>query len=285
MHFTHAAESLHVSQSTLSTQIQQLEEEIGCPLFDRGRNLRLTEAGRLFLARARNSYRELELAKEEVANLRRLLCGALIFGATHVFTRKIVPKVLAAYAAAYPKVHVSMHLGTSDAVEQGVLARTLDVGLACMSHDPSEIEYEELFSDELVLIVSKQHALAGKIEIDIQELGGFPLLLPSVGFGTRHIIDRHFAKEKIRPKILLEVNDFPALFSMVKSKNVATLGCREAIADDPGFHFVSLSGPGMPLRLSKGILTSRDTPLNAAARAFVELTKSQLAGSCVGLTA
>jgi len=112
LHFTHAAESLHVSQPTLSTHIQQLEEEIGCPLFDRGRNLRLTEAGRLLLARARESYRQLELAKEEIGDLRRMVRGTLTIGATYVFIPKIIPSVLAAYAAAYPEVQVSMHVGT-----------------------------------------------------------------------------------------------------------------------------------------------------------------------------
>ena len=75
LHFTRAAESLHVSQPTLSNHIQQLEEEFGTPLFERGRRLRLTEAGELLLGYARNAVCELERAKEEVANLQGLLRG------------------------------------------------------------------------------------------------------------------------------------------------------------------------------------------------------------------
>jgi LysR family cyn operon transcriptional activator len=280
LHFTHAAESLHVSQPTLSTHIQQLEEEIGCPLFDRGRNLRLTEAGRLLLVRARESSRQLELAKEEIGDLRRMVRGTLTFGATYVFIPKIVPSVLAAYAAAYPEVRVSMHVGNSHQIAQEVMARTIDVGLACMSHD-SKFEYEELFSDEVVLIVSQQHALADRAEIDVQELSGFPLLLPSTGFSTRRFLDQHFMKEKISPKVLLEIDDFPTLLTMVKTEDVATVGCRGAVANDPGVHVVSLSGVGSPFTLSKGLIRSGDVPLSAAARAFVELTKSQFASPCV----
>jgi LysR family transcriptional regulator, cyn operon transcriptional activator len=276
LHFTRAAESLHVSQPTLSTHIQQLEEEIGAPLFDRGRNLRLTEAGQLFLASARKSYQELELVKEKIWDLRRTLRGKLTVGATYVFSQKLLPGVLAAYAAAYPEVQVSMQLGGSHVIEQGVLARTIDVGLACMPPDSDEIEYEELFSEQLVLIVSRQHTLALRTEVDLQELGDFPLLLPSAGFRVRRVIDERFSKGKISPKVLMEINDFPALLTMVKANNIATIGCRGYLPDDSDVHVISLSEHGAPLRLSKGLIRSRDLPLSAAVRTFIELTKSQL---------
>jgi LysR family cyn operon transcriptional activator len=283
LHFTRAAESLHVSQPTLSTHIQQLEEEIGCPLFDRGRNLRLTEAGQLFLSVARKSYQELEQVKEKIWDLRRLLRGTLTVGATYIFSQKLLPSLLTAYAAAYPEVHVSMHLAGSHSIEQGILARNIDVGLACMPPDSSEIEYEELFSEDLVLIVSKQHTLVSRTEIDVQELGGFPLLLPSTGFRVRQVIDERLTKEKISPKVLMEIDDFPALLTMVKGNNIATIGCRGYLANDPGVHLLSLSDAGVPLRLSKGIIRGKDQPLSAAARAFVELTKSQFANPCMSV--
>jgi LysR family transcriptional regulator, cyn operon transcriptional activator len=276
LHFTRAAESLHVSQPTLSTHIQQLEEEIGAPLFDRGRNLRLTEAGQLFLTAARKSYQELELVKEKIWDLRRTLRGTLTVGATYVFSQKLLPGVLAAYAAAYPEVQVSMQLGGSHEIEQGVLARAIDVGLACMPPDSKEIEYEELFSEELVLIVSKQHTFAAKTEMDLQELDGFPLSLPSAGFRVRRGIDEHFTKEKISPKVLMEINDFPALLTMVKTNNIATIGCRGYLTKDADVHLITLTDSGLPLKVSKGLIRSKDQPLSAAVCAFIELTKSEL---------
>ena len=82
LHFTHAAESLYISQPTLSIHIQQLEEELGAPLFNRsGRHVQLTEAGQMLLIRARQSIRELELAQEEIADLKGLRRGTLRIGA------------------------------------------------------------------------------------------------------------------------------------------------------------------------------------------------------------
>ena len=277
LHFTRAAESLHVSQPTLSTHIQQLEEEIGAPLFERGRNLRLTEAGQLFLAAARKSYQELETVKEDIWNRQRTLRGSLTVGATYVFTQRLLPRVLAAYAAAYPEVRVAMQLAGSQTVEQGILARTMDVGLACQPEDGSEIEYEELVCEDLVLIVSRQHRLVGRREIDVRELKGLPLLMPSAGYRARRVLDEHFTQDRISPRVLMEINDFPAMLTMVKANNAATIGCRSYVASDPEVHLVLLTEAGAPLRLSKGIIRSKAVPLNAAVRAFIELTTAQSA--------
>jgi len=277
LHFTRAAESLHVSQPTISTHIQQLEEEVGAPLFERGRSLRLTEAGSLFLAAARKSYQELETVKEEIWDRQRLLRGAITVGATYVFTQKLLPRVLSAYAAAYPEVRISMQLADSRTIEQGIVARTIDVGLACMPSDCSEIEYEELVCEDLVLIVSNQHTLTDRTEVDIQELSNFPFLLPGTGFRARRVIDEHFTQEKISPKVLVEINDFPAALTMVKTNNAATIGCRSYVANDPDVHLLSLTEGGAPLRLSKGIIRSKAVPVNGAVRAFIDLTKSRSA--------
>src|ERR1700677_2542702 len=75
-HFTRAAESLYISQPTLSIHIQQLEEEFGTELFSRvGRQVRLTEAGELLLARSRRAVSELETAEEELNAMKGLLRG------------------------------------------------------------------------------------------------------------------------------------------------------------------------------------------------------------------
>lgn len=128
-----------------------------------------------------------------------------------------------------------------------------------------------------MLIVSKQHTLLGRTEMDVQELGNYPLLLPSTGFRVRRVFDEHFTHDRISPKILMEINDFPATVTMVKANNSATIGCRGYVANDPDVHLVTLTEAGVPLRLSKGIILSKAAPMNAAVRAFVELTKSQSA--------
>src|ERR1700733_6443804 len=92
LHFTHAAESLYISQPTLTIHIQQLEQELGLPLFDRvGRNVRLTEAGAVFQDNARKAMRELEIAMEEAADMKGLKSGTLKLAALQFFGQEFLP--------------------------------------------------------------------------------------------------------------------------------------------------------------------------------------------------
>lgn len=275
LHFTRAAESLYVSQPTLSTHIQQLEGEIGTPLFERvgrhARPVRLTEAGHRLLAHLRSALREIELGKEDVAELLGLVSGTIRFGSTHVFSQRLVSTALSAYTARYPEIRIVMKLGTSSDIEQLILERDIEVGLAFLPPDSAEIEYEVLFSDEVVLVVSRQHPLAGLTELPIRELNGLPLALPGAGFSTRRLLDMHFAREKILPKVVLEINDIPALLTIVERRALGTLVSRRAVENQPEFAIISISGT--QLVRSAGILRHRDVHLSNAAKAFVELVK------------
>lgn len=275
LHFTRAAESLYVSQPTLSTHIQQLENEIGAPLFERvGRHVRpvrLTEAGHRLLTHLRSALREIDLGKEEVAELRGLVSGTLRFGSTHVFSQRLVSTALSVYTARYPEIRIVMKLGTSNDIEQGILERDIDVGLAFLPPDSEDVEYEVLFSDEVVLVVSQRHPLAGTTQLPISELNELPLALPGAGFSTRRLVDMHFAREKISPKIILEINDIPALLTLVEKGTLGAMVSRRAVENLSGFSVISISGARL-LRAA-GILKHKDVYLSNAAKAFVELVK------------
>src|ERR1700740_1207953 len=95
--FTRAAERVHVTQSTLSHQIRQLEEEIGHALFDRiGRRVLLTDAGETFLGYAAKALREVDQGLGELKRSAGELSGEVRIGATHTFNIGFVPECLAA---------------------------------------------------------------------------------------------------------------------------------------------------------------------------------------------
>jgi LysR family cyn operon transcriptional activator len=271
MHFTRAAESLYISQPSLSIHIQQLEKEVGTPLFERCRQLRLTEAGHLLLGHARAAVRELDRAKEEIDDLQGFLRGTLRIGSTHLFSKKLVPEILTAYHAAHPNISLMAQMGTSREIEQGILARNLDVGLAYLPPESNEIEYETLMSDKMYVVVSARHRLAKRTQISKTELSNLPLVLYSIGHTSRRLIDVYFAKQNISPKILLEVNDMPVLFAMVKSGQAGAIASRKAV-EGTSLHRIPL--PGNSLFWTAGTLKLRHVPLSAAATEFVKLVKT-----------
>lgn len=103
--FTRAAERVHVTQSTLSHQIRQLEEQIGQPLFDRiGKKVVTTEAGELFLAFAARALKEVDLGLAMLQPGGGGLSGRLRIGATHTFNIGLIPECVALFLARHPTV-------------------------------------------------------------------------------------------------------------------------------------------------------------------------------------
>lgn len=272
LHFTQAAESLYVSQPTLSSHIQQLEEELGCRLFERlGRRVRLTEAGQILLRHARIANREVELSREQISELQGLLRGTLRIGTTHVFSQFLVPISLAAYISAYPEIHVLVHWSTSPEIERNLLSGKIDFGLAFLPPESNEIVWDVLLSDEVVLAVSKKHPLAAVTNITLSELGDLSLILLSTGFSTRRLVDLQFAKENSSPKILLEMNDIPAVLQIVKAGNAGTMVSRRLVRNHADLHAISISGG---IFRSAGIVRRKGVALSAAAQAFLEVLKA-----------
>ena len=141
--FTRAAERVHVTQSTLSHQIRQLEDEIGRPLFDRiGKRVLLTDAGETFLGYAAKALREVDQGLGELKRSAGALSGEVRIGATHTFNIGFVPECLAAFMARHPTVKISVEELAAEAIGQRLAEGTLDVGIAYEPADPALLWFE-----------------------------------------------------------------------------------------------------------------------------------------------
>src|SRR5512140_999207 len=117
--FTRAAERVHVTQSTLSHQIRQLEEEIGQALLDRiGKRVRLTEAGETFLGYASKALHEVDQGLSDLKRAGDQLSGEVRIGATGTFNIGFVPECLALFLQRNPTVKVTVEELAADAIAQ-----------------------------------------------------------------------------------------------------------------------------------------------------------------------
>jgi LysR family cyn operon transcriptional activator len=276
LHFTRAAESLCVSQPALSIHIQQLEEELGSPLFDRTgrhvRHVRLTEAGKRLLVHARDMLRALEEGKQVIADLRGLLCGTVTLGTNNIFVPKLMSRCVSEYSAAYPNVDVIVKMANLEQIESSILTGTIDLALAWLPPESDEIQAETLFSDELVLVVSCKHALAHLEHMYLRELHGLQLALPTLATNTRRLVNAEFAKENISPTICLEIDDTTARLMFVETGTAATLAPRKALDGRPSLRTIPIAGTRL-LR-SAGLLTQRGVHLSSAAKTLANVIRA-----------
>ncbi|MBB5438725.1 LysR family cyn operon transcriptional activator [Pedobacter sp. AK017] len=245
LHFTEAAAACFVTQSTLSQQIKQLEEELGMLLFDRvGKHVRLTEAGNVYLKHARQIVLDVKKSKQAILELNNLITGDLKIGVTYAFSSMLLP-ALAPFSSKYPGIKIVVEYGTAGELEHNLKQAELDVILAFhdqTDNDNVSLEMEHLFSSRISMVVSKKHPLAGLKKISLNELAKVELILPSKGFSSRDLLNELFRKRKLSPLIKIEMNDVHSLLSMVDEGNWATIINEKAILTWENLIAIPISG-------------------------------------------
>jgi Transcriptional regulator len=230
LHFTEAAAKSFVTQSTLSQQIKQLEEELGMLLFDRvGKHVRLTEAGSVFLIHAKQILLDVQKSKAAISELNNLAIGDLRIGVTYAFSSMVLP-ALAPFSSKYPGIKIFIEYGTPESLEIKLKAAELDIILSFHEESDNQgLEMQPLFSSKIVMVVSRKHSLASLKKITVAELGELELILPGKGFSSRDYVNELFRKRKITPKIKIEMNEVSSLLTLVESTSWVTILNEKAI--------------------------------------------------------
>ena len=129
--FTRAARQTHITQSTLSHQIRQLEDQVGQRLFDRvGKRVFLTEAGQNLLPRVLRALGELDEGLRALSPQDQVLTGWLRIAATHTFNVNLVPACLTEFLTRNPSMRVVVEELAASVIEERLLAGALDLGIS-----------------------------------------------------------------------------------------------------------------------------------------------------------
>jgi DNA-binding transcriptional LysR family regulator len=268
-HFTRAAEELHVAQSALSHQIRRLEQELGVELLRRTTRLvEPTEAGMLVAARARAVLAETAALRGEVDELRGLVRGRVTVGAMLFGGELDIPALLASFSRAFPRVELRVREGPAQEMLDLLDAGGLDITFALEVEPPDGVERLELSSEELAVVMSPGHPLAGEGPLEIQALAGHPLIAFSTGSSTRRLVDRALASAGAELRIAVEANELALVRSLAASGlGVAILP--RSFVERPGPRVASR--PVVPtLRMTVALWWRRGRPLSPAARGFVQ---------------
>jgi DNA-binding transcriptional LysR family regulator len=188
LHFTRAAERLHIGQPPLSHAIQMLEADIGAQLLERSKRwVRLTEAGRLFLDDARRILALAEQAAETARRAGRGEAGELRIGFT--YSTPLTPlfvEVINRYRQDFPLVTLTLHEMATLRQLEAIGQRTLDLGFVRPPEVavPAGIRLTALREDPLMVVLPTGHRLAAKSALAIRELEELPFVMYPPGGGT-----------------------------------------------------------------------------------------------------
>lgn len=222
--FSRAGEKLLRTQPAISLTIQRLETDLGEKLLDRtGRELILTDAGRIVLEYCRrfeNLERELENA---LAELRDLASGRLVIGANESTTLYLIQHIVN-YRRLYPKVRVQVRRTLSSKIPGQLIDGDLELGAISWDPDDERLESHPIYTDHLCFVVSPQHRFAGKKSVALKELAIETFIAHNVISPYRDTVIRAFQKAKVPLNMDVEMPTVESIRKMVqRNEGVAFL--------------------------------------------------------------
>ncbi|MEQ1886522.1 MAG: LysR family transcriptional regulator [Bryobacteraceae bacterium] len=230
--FSRAAEKLLRTQPAISLSIQRLEAELGEKLIDRsGKDLLLTDAGRIVLDYARrfdNLQGELENA---LAELRDKSAGRLTIGANESSTLYLLDHI-EQFRKKYPRVKVQIRRSLSSKIPTELLDGDLELGILTYDPDDERLVSQVIYTDHLAFIVSPEHKLASRKEVSITELAEEEFIAHNVISPYRAVVLREFQRHRVPLKMDLEMPTIEAIRKMVQRNEGVAFLPHMCVADE-----------------------------------------------------
>jgi len=218
--FSRAGQKVFRSQSAVSAQIRQLEQEYGDRLLDRsGKDVTLTPAGRVLFAYAEKLLQMRDESLLAVADQGSTTRGTLVIGANEATCLYVLPDVFAKFCHLYPGVQMSIYRNFSYKIIEKLENGSIDVGIVTLPVNSPILKSHAILRDQLMLMVSPQSPLAKHDVVPVSEIVKQPLLLPKMGF-SRRLMDKLFRPYAAQLQVRMEL----ASVGMIKSFVAAGLG-------------------------------------------------------------
>lgn len=275
LNFSEAAKMLCITQSTLSQQIKQLENELDTPLLIRSSHkVTLSEAGELILPHVRRVIYEAESCADRINDLNKLASGSLSIGVTYSFS-PILTETLLLFMKQYPKIRLDIYYKPMNELMELLKERVVDFVLAFKPTQSIEgVESHILFQNYLAAIVSEHHPLASKKKVTVAELQTYDLALPSKGLQARNTFDNIIsAHDPLRVRI--ELNEVNILLKLIRQSMLVTVLAEATIHNETGVKAVPLDIPENEMAGCVHIL--KDTYRKKSMQEFIRMLGDSIA--------
>jgi DNA-binding transcriptional LysR family regulator len=277
--FSRAAEELDVSQPYVSTQIHELESRLKTILFRRvGRRVYLTDSGALLNRHANELLQRIMGTEREIADLRKVIVGRLDLATVVIAAEHVLTHALGEFRSRCPEVSLNLQVHNSNEVEEAVTDGRFELGIT-LSHSPDgNLEVEKFGVDELVVVVSKRHHLAGETGVEPQILANEQFIVREATSGTRLFMENKFAEIGVPLIYSLELNNNQVIKALVEANlGIGILSKRAVQAEVAAGRLSALKVNGVLLERPLALVSRKKHTLSQPAQAF----RSILLNSCV----
>jgi DNA-binding transcriptional LysR family regulator len=275
--FSRAAESLGLTQPSVTARIQALERDLQETLFERnGRGVSLTEVGASFLPHAKRVLKALQDGRDAVQSLQAMETGTLRLGAAPTVSTYVLPELLKEFRSRYPGIDVSLRTEYSDQIAQMVLNDEVQVGIERTITHPDAV-IVPLYEDEVVLVTGPDHRFAERGIASIEEVSGEPLIMFNRGSGYYTLVNTALRQAGVLATPAMELDNMEAAKQMVEQGLGIALLPKVAVEREVRrgeLRLVRVDGMAMPRR-EISLIYRKGRPLSRAAEAFVGLLEER----------
>jgi len=270
--FSRAAEKRFRTQPAISSQIRSLEEEVGARLFDRsGGKVALTAAGKAFQKYAEDAIEARRNMIGALAEMERVPRGEIVVGANEATCLHILPEVFAEFKKLYPDVGVQISRLERAKILESVIDNSVDFGVVSTPVDDKRLTVVNIHRDELVIIAAPDHPLSSLKAAGMEQLVGFPLLLPKIG-RTRDAIENLFHERQLKPRISMELDSSELLKRFVAAGvGVGFMARSNVVEDVQAGVLAAIALADASIRRELALVFRKDKALSRAALEFIDI--------------
>jgi DNA-binding transcriptional LysR family regulator len=275
LNFTKAAMKLGYTQSNITNQIRQLENELNVKLFERfGKGIRLTSEGKHFFKNAESILQQCERAKAEFSP--EVFRGILNIGAAETVCVNRLPRLLLEYRKRYPRIEIRVQTESCNQLFDLIRDNRIDVALALSNKiEQPDMMVKTLYDETMAVVVSPLHPLAQKKVIAPGDLSDECLILTAEGCGYRPVILSALHAHEIKPSAIMELSSVGAIKECTVCGLGVTILPKIAVKDDlQRGRLVELDWRGPRFDVKTQLIYHRDKWLSPAIRVFLELCES-----------
>lgn len=215
--FTKASKILHVSQPALTKAIKNMEEELAVPLFSyHNKKMELTSVGELLYNQSRTLLYEFDSILDEIKGEATLKKGLIRIGLPPLVSTIVFPKLVEGFVRKYPGIELSVNQAKALDVQYLVRDNVVDVAFTLRPIISVDFDVIDIFEDEQVLVMSKDHPLANKSELSIRDVKDYRFILLDETYMSYNQIISACHREGFNPQILMRITNWDLVLSIVK---------------------------------------------------------------------
>lgn len=234
--FTKAAEAVFLSQPTVSEHIRSLETELQEKLIDRlGREALPTQAGKIVYKYAQKIIHLRNEAVQAIENYKGNLAGHLYIGASTIPGTYILPEIIGLFKNQYPAIQVTLKISSSRHAAESAIKGDVEFAIIGAKWNDPGLEWEKIFSDELVLVVHHDHPWAKQKEITLKHLTKEPFIIRERDSGTQKVMTEILERKGLdlsQLNVIAEMGSTEAVRQSVKAQIGIAILSRQAVMED-----------------------------------------------------